>query len=214
MKWRVMSKLAGALRMNQAARTAPAVARNREPLLRVLRDTLPPSAVVLEIASGTGEHAVWFSHALPAVTWQPTDQDPEALQSISAWRDMTGLSNVLPPLPLDAAADVWPVGRADAVVAINMVHIAPWSATQGLIAGAARVLSAGGVLFLYGPFREGGVHTGAGNAAFDADLRAQNPSWGIRDLDDITALARRHGFEPPEHIAMPANNLSVVFRRH
>jgi SAM-dependent methyltransferase len=199
--------------MNQAARTAPAAARNCEPVLRVLRDVLPASAFVLEIASGTGEHAVWFSGALPAVTWQPTDQDPVALKSIAAWRDITGLPNVLPPLPLDAAAETWPVARADAVVAINMVHIAPWTVTQGLIAGAARVLSAGGLLFLYGPFREAGVHAGAGNAAFDADLRAQNPSWGIRDLDDITALASQHGFDAPERIAMPANNLSVVFRR-
>ena len=199
--------------MNQAAKTAPAVARNREPILRVLRNILPPSALVLEIASGTGEHAVWFSRALPAITWQPTDQDPEALKSITAWRDMTGLPNLLPPQSLDAAAEAWPVVQADAVIAINMVHIAPWAATQGLFAGAARVLSRGGLLFLYGPFREGNVHTSAGNSAFDADLRAQNSSWGIRDLADIAVLARRHGFEAPERIAMPANNLSVVFRR-
>jgi hypothetical protein len=198
---------------NQTAKTAPAVARNREPILRVLRIILPPSARVLEIASGTGEHAVWFSRALPAIIWQPTDQDPLALKSIAAWRDIAGLPNILPPLSLDATAETWPVAQADAVVAINMVHIAPWTATQGLIAGAARVLSAGGLLFLYGPFREGGVHTGTGNAAFDADLRAENASWGIRDLDDITALARRCGFTVPERIAMPANNLSVVLRR-
>ena len=174
--------------MNQAARTAPAAARNREPILRVLRDCLPPSVRVLEIASGTGEHAVWFCSALPRLTWQPTDQDPEALRSIAAWRDRMDLPNVLPPLPLDAAAETWPVAQADVVVAINMVHIARWAATQGLITGAARILSAGGLVFLYGPFREGGVHTSAGNAAFDAALRAQNPSWGIRDLDDITVL--------------------------
>jgi SAM-dependent methyltransferase len=199
--------------MNQAAKTAPAVARNREPILRVLRNILPPSALVLEIASGTGEHAVWFSRALPAITWQPTDQDPEALKSITAWRDMTGLPNLLPPQSLDAAAEAWPVVQADAVIAINMVHIAPWAATQGLFAGAARVLSRGGLLFLYGPFREGNVHTSDGNSAFDAELRAQNSSWGIRDLADIAVLAHRHGFEAPERIAMPANNLSVVFRR-
>jgi SAM-dependent methyltransferase len=199
--------------MKRAARSAPAAARNREPILRVLRDYLPRPALVLEIASGTGEHAVWFSSALPALTWQPTDHDPEALRSIAAWRDMSGPPNLLPPLRLDAAADTWPVAQADAVVAINMVHIAPWTATQGLIAGAARVLTQGGLLFLYGPFREGGMHTGAGNAAFDADLRARDPSWGIRDLDDIAALARLHGLMGPERIAMPANNLSVVFRR-
>ena len=198
---------------DQTAKMAPAVARNREPILQVLRIVLPPSARVLEIASGTGEHAVWFSRALPTITWQPTDQDPMALKSIAAWRDIAGLPNLLPPLSLDATAKTWPVAGADAVVAINMVHIAPWTATQGLIAGAARVLSAGGLLFLYGPFREGGVHTGTGNAAFDVNLRAENSSWGIRDLDDITALARRFGFTAPERMAMPANNLSVVFRR-
>ncbi len=199
--------------MNQAARSAPAAARNRAPILQVLRAILPQSALVLEVASGTGEHAVWFSQALPALTWQPTDQDPHALRSIAAWRDTTGLPNILPPLHLDAAAATWPVSQTDAVVAINLVHIAPWSTTQGLVAGAARVLNANGLLFLYGPFQEGGVHTGAGNAAFDASLRAQNPSWGIRNLDDITALARQHGFLAPERIVMPANNLSVVFRR-
>jgi SAM-dependent methyltransferase len=199
--------------MDQAARTAPAAARNREPILHVLRNCLPRSALVLEIASGTGEHAMWFSRALPAVTWQPTDQDPEALQSIAAWRDTAGLSNLLPPLQLDATAEIWPVEQADAVVAINMVHIAPWAATQGLIAGAARVLTSGGLLFLYGPFSEGGVHSTASNAAFDAALRARNPSWGVRDLNEITALALRHGLQAPERIAMPANNLSVVLRR-
>jgi SAM-dependent methyltransferase len=199
--------------MNQAARTAPAAARNREPILRVLRTCLPPTARVLEIASGTGEHAMWFSEALPSLEWQPTDCDPDALRSIAAWRETTNLPNLLPPLQLDVSAETWPVARADAVVAINMIHIAPWSATQGLIAGAARVLVPGGLLFFYGPFREGGVHTAPSNAVFDADLRAQNQSWGIRDLDDIAALAGGHGFEAPERIAMPANNLSVVFRR-
>jgi SAM-dependent methyltransferase len=199
--------------MNQAARSAPAATRNRDPILGVLRDHLPPSVWVLEIASGTGEHAVWFSRALPALTWQPTDQDEAALLSIAAWRDTAGLPNLLPPLHLDAAAATWPVAQADAVVAINLVHIVPWAITQGLIAGAARVLTPGGLLFLYGPFREKGVHTAAGNAAFDADLRARNSSWGVRDLDEITALALPLGLDVPERIAMPANNLSVVFRR-
>jgi SAM-dependent methyltransferase len=199
--------------MQQAARSAPAAARNREPILRVLRDTLPPLGRVLEIASGTGEHAVWFSRAFPDMTWQPTDHDPEALRSIAAWRDMKGPPNLLPPLSLDAAAQIWPVTNADAVVVINMIHIAPWSATQGLIAGASRILNPGGLLFFYGPFREGGVHTTASNAAFDADLQARDPSWGIRDLDEIKALASQHGIPMSERIAMPANNLSVVFRR-
>jgi SAM-dependent methyltransferase len=199
--------------MTSAARSAPAAARNREPILRVLRDRLPRRARVLEVASGTGEHAVWFSGALPEVTWQPTDRDPDALRSIAAWRDSACLPNLLPPLLLDAAADTWPVAEADAVVAINMIHIAPWAATRGLIAGAARVLTPNGLLYLYGPFREAGVHTGAGNSAFDADLRARDPSWGVRDLDEVAALAGRHGFMAPERIAMPANNLSVIFRR-
>ena len=179
----------------------------------MLRDYLPRPARVLEIASGTGKHAVWFSDELPELTWQPTDRDPEALRSIAAWRDSVTLPNLLPPLPLDAAAETWPVAQADAVVAINMIHIAPWAATQGIIAGAARVLTSGGLLYLYGPFREAGVHTGAGNEAFDAALRARDPSWGIRDLDEIAALASRRGFMAPERIAMPANNLSVIFRR-
>jgi SAM-dependent methyltransferase len=199
--------------MSGAARTAPAAARNREPIQQVLGECLPSPALVLEIASGTGEHAVWFSRALPTVTWQPTDRDPEALESIAAWRDTAGLPNLLPPLHLDATTAIWPVAEADAVVAINMVHIAPWNATEGLVAGAARVLGADGLLFLYGPFRECGTHTAASNAAFDQDLRARNPSWGVRDLDDIVALADRNGLKSLERIEMPANNLSVIFRR-
>lgn len=196
-----------------AARTAPAAARNREPILAVLRDLLPPRALVLEVASGTGEHAVWFSTALPGLTWQPTDRDAEALASIAAWRDQAGPPNLLPPLLLDASAEAWPVTGADAIIAINMIHIAPWHATLGLLAGAGRVLRPGGLLFLYGPFREGGVHTADSNAAFDADLRARDPSWGVRDLHEITTLALQHGLLPPERIPMPSNNLSVVFRR-
>jgi SAM-dependent methyltransferase len=199
--------------MNQVARSAPAAARNREPIHRVLHDHLPRPATVLEVASGTGEHAVWFSQAFPTVTWQPTDHDPEAISSIAAWRDTMGLPNVLPPLKLDVAANTWPVAQADAVIAINMIHIAPWSATLGLLAGAERVLPEGGLLFLYGPFREGGVHTTPSNAAFDADLRARDSSWGVRDLDEIAGHAARHGFAAPERIPMPANNLTVVFRR-
>jgi hypothetical protein len=199
--------------MNPAARSAPAAGRNRQPILDVLRDFLPRPGLVLEIASGTGEHAVWFSNALPGLTWQPTDRDEEALGSIAAWREMTRPPNLLPPLWLDASADTWPIARADAVVAINMIHIAPWAATVGLIAGAGRVLTQGRMLFLYGPFREAGVHTAGSNAAFDADLRARDPSWGIRDVDEIAALAIQHGLMPPERIPMPANNLSVVFRR-
>jgi len=200
--------------VNSAARSAPAAQRNRGPILQVLRQWLPATGLVLEIASGTGEHAVWFAGALPRMTWQPTDQDDAALASIDAWRETAGPPNLRPPLFLDAVTpDSWPVERADAVVAINMIHIAPWSATRGLMAGAARVLPAGGLLYLYGPFRQAGEPTAPSNIAFDADLRARDPAWGLRDLDEVIALASHHSFELIETVRMPANNLSVVFRR-
>src|SRR5215470_1763208 len=195
------------------ALTAPAVARNREPILAVLRRVLPERGRILEIASGSGEHGVYFAAALPGLTWQPSDPDAEARESIMAWRAATALPNVLPPLALDAAASHWPVTQIDAIVSINMIHIAPWAAAEGLLAGAARLLPAGGVLFLYGPFREHGGHTAPSNAAFDESLRARNRQWGVRDLDEVAALASRHGFALEERVAMPANNLSVVFRR-
>lgn len=202
-----------ALRLPPGALTAPAVARNREPILAVLRRVLPERGLVLEIASGSGEHAFYFAAALPRLTWQPTDQDTEARESIAAYRAAMELPNVLPPLALDAAASRWPVTQADAVVTINMIHIAPWAAAEGLMAGAERLLPEGGVLFLYGPFREHGQHTAPSNAAFDESLRARNREWGVRDLDEVTALAGRHGLALEERVAMPANNLSVVFRR-
>ena len=195
------------------ALTAPAVARNREPILAVLRRVLPERGLVLEIASGSGEHAVYFAAALPGLTWQPSDPDPEARESIAAYRAAMALPNVLPPLALDAAASRWPVTQADVIVTINMIHIAPWAAAEGLMAGAERLLPASGVLFLYGPFREHGRHTAPSNAAFDESLRARNREWGVRDLDEVAALASRHGFALEERVAMPANNLSVVFRR-
>ena len=202
--------------MSDALRTAPSVERNREPILDVLRDRLPPTAVVLEVASGTGEHAVFFASAMPDVTWQPTDRDAEALASIEAWRTQAGPTNLLAPVPLDASDPAsWPgvtPDAPDAIVSINMVHIAPWSATEGLMAGAARVLAPGGLLMLYGPFREGGTHIG-GNAAFDADLQARNPAWGVRDLEAVAAEAARHGLTLDERVAMPASNLVLVFVR-
>jgi SAM-dependent methyltransferase len=197
---------------NEALR-APATARNRDPILAVLRRVLPARGTVLEVASGTGEHAVHFAAALPGLTWQPSDPDPQARRSIAAWREASGLPNVLPPLPLDVAGPDWPAMQADAIVCINMIHIAPWRAAEGLVAGAARVLPPRGVLFLYGPYKEGGRHTAPSNEAFDADLRARDPEWGVRDLDDVKVLAARHGFDFTERVAMPANNLSVVFRR-
>ncbi len=196
------------------ARTAPAVERNRTPILDVLRETLPRSGLVLEIASGTGEHAVWFSRALPALNWQPTDLDPEALASIAAWREQHGPANLLAPLALDAASPAaWPVRQAAAVVAINMIHIAPWRAAEGLVSGAAGILPPGGALYLYGPFRDGAAALTPGNDAFDRDLRARDPAWGLRDIADVAALAGRHGLRLSERVSMPANNLSLVLRR-
>jgi SAM-dependent methyltransferase len=192
---------------------APAVARNRDPILAVLRQVLPQEGTVLEIASGSGEHAIYFAAGLPKLTWQPSDLDPLALESISAHRASVEMRNLNAPVELDVEATAWPITRADAVVCINMIHIAPWSAAEGLLAGAGRVLSPGGVLYLYGPFRESGRHRALSNAAFDASLRARNPDWGVRNLSEVTDLAVSNGFELIERIAMPANNLSVVFRR-
>jgi len=191
----------------------PHVPRNRDPILDVLRLILPPKGLVLEVASGSGEHAAYFAQNLRALDWQPSDPDQEALASATAHRAEASLPNLLPPLPLDVTAAQWPVDRADTVICCNMIHIAPWAACEGLIAGAARVLAAGGLLYLYGPYKIGGRHTAPTNQAFDERLRAQNPAWGIRDLDDVTALAARHGFALAETVSMPANNLSVIFRR-
>jgi SAM-dependent methyltransferase len=191
----------------------PHVARNREPILEILRRILPPHGFGLEVASGSGEHAVYFAERLPALHWQPTDPDPQALDSIAAHRAAGGAPNLLPPLQLDVHTERWPAERADAIVCCNMIHIAPWSACAGLIAGAARVLPAGGILYLYGPYKIDGRHTAPSNEAFDAQLRNQNAAWGIRNLADVQALADRHGFGLAQTVAMPANNLSVIFRR-
>jgi len=194
------------------ALTAPAVARNRDAILAVLRRVLPAEATVLEIASGSGEHAIHIAAALPGLTWFPSDPEPEARRSIAAHTRLARLTNIRPPLALDARASAWPVGRADAVICINMIHIAPWSATEGLMAGAGRVLTGTGLLFLYGPFREGGQHSAESNAAFDASLRARDQEWGVRDLESVADLAARYGFVMAERVAMPANNTSLIFR--
>jgi SAM-dependent methyltransferase len=196
-----------------AALTSPAALRNRGPILDVLRRVLPATGTVLEIASGSGEHAVHFAAALPQLSWQPSDVAEDALASIAAYRTAAGLTNLLPPIELDVTLPAWPVARADAIVSLNMIHIAPWSAAVGLFAGANRLLAPGAVLYLYGPFREDGRHTAPSNAAFDASLRSRNPEWGVRDLGEVAALAADHGLQFEERIAMPANNLSVVFRR-
>jgi hypothetical protein len=196
------------------ALSSPATARNRDPILTVLRTRLPSQGFVLEIAAGAGEHAVYNAAALPGLTWQPTDPNPEARASIAAWRDQAALPNLLPPLSLNAAdSDTWPVSRADAIVNINMIHISPWRAAEGLMTGAGRLLPPGGGLFLYGPYIERDVDTAPSNLAFDQSLRARNPDWGIRHLDDVTALAAQHGLALSERIAMPANNLVVIFRK-
>jgi SAM-dependent methyltransferase len=192
---------------------APAVARNREPILAVLRRVLPATGIVLEVASGSGEHAAFFAAALTGVTWQPSDPDSRARASIAAFCETASAPNLLPPVALDAAAPDWPITRAAAIVCINMIHISPWSACEGLMAGAGRVLPPGGVLYLYGPYKEAGRHTAPSNEAFDADLRARDRRWGVRDLGEVTALARRHGLTQQETVVMPANNRSVVFRR-
>ena len=197
-----------------AARTSPSTAHNREPILEVLRPRLPAAGAVLEIAAGAGEHAAYFAAALPGLSWRPTDPDPEALASIAAWRDHAGLANLAEPARLDASdPDTWPAGIVDAVVNINMIHISPWAAAEGLAAGAGRVLAASGMLFLYGPYVEAGVPTAPSNLAFDQSLKSRDPAWGLRRLDTVTDLAARHGLELVERIAMPANNLSLVFRR-
>ena len=190
-------------------RQASAVARNRDPILDVLRPHLPTRGLVLEVASGTGEHIAHFAEALPHLTFQPSDPNADARASIDAWAK--DLANVRPALALDAAAEDWPIARADAILCINMIHIAPWQAAIGLIRGAARVLPPNGTLFLYGPYFRPGVVPAPGNTAFDRDLRARNPAWGLRDLEAVAMLAAQHGFSPPQIVEMPANNLSLVF---
>jgi SAM-dependent methyltransferase len=191
-------------------RTAPAAERNKEPILGVLKRVLPEHGLVLEVASGSGQHVVHFARALPALQWQPTELDPDMLPSITDWIEAEQLANVRAPLLLNVGKP-WPIDRADAVVCINMIHISPWQATLDLISGAARVLDPGGVLFLYGPYRRFGTHTAPSNEAFDADLRARNPQWGVRDLEAVEAVAQQQGFALKDVVAMPANNFSVAF---
>lgn len=194
-------------------RSAPHVARNAGPIAGVLAEVLPERGLALEIASGTGEHALHFAQAFPKLLWQPSDPEPAALRSIEAWRAEAGLFNLLPPVSLDARAADWPVERADAILCINMIHISPWSATLGLMRGAARLLGAGAPLYLYGPYRQAEVEIAPSNEAFDADLRVRDPDWGLRDLADVVAEAEAQGFALEGVTPMPANNLSVVLRK-
>jgi SAM-dependent methyltransferase len=196
----------------QDRRSAPAVARNRDAILQVLQSVLPPAGLVLEIASGTGEHAIHFARALPALQWQPSDPSPEARRSITAWITAEPLPNIRSPIDLNAEDRLEAVDRADAILCINMLHISPWSATEGLMRGAARLLTPGAPLCLYGPFKRSNHELAPSNRAFDVDLRQRDPRWGLRDLDAVTACARTHGLALDRVVAMPANNLMAIFR--
>lgn len=207
---------------------APATQRNREPILEVLLQVLPATGTVLEVSSGTGEHAAYFAPRLHPRLWIPSDPNPLARDSIAAWRESCSTDNLYPPLAIDASDPVWLLERDElpeslygidfrrdpivAIANINMIHIAPWSACLGLMAGARRILPPGGILYLYGPFKQAGKHTAPSNAAFDENLQLQNPEWGVRDLDDVVAAARKENLSLVETYAMPANNLSVIFQ--
>lgn len=187
--------------------------RNKDPILNVLKEVLPDRGVVLEIASGTGQHAVHFATTLSGIEWQPSDIDPDLRASVAAWRDEARLANLLEPIHLDVTADPWPVTEAAAIVNANMIHIAPWEACTGLLDGAGRILPEGGILYMYGPYKIGGKHTAPSNEQFDQSLRARDASWGIRNLDDVALEARRRGLHLIKTQQMPANNLSVVYRK-
>lgn len=199
--------------MNDARMHAPASERNRAPILEVLRRVLPAEGMVLEISSGSGQHAVYFGARLPGLVWQPSDPSPEARASIAAWIAAEGAENVRPPLDLDVTRRPWPVHGADAIVNINMIHIAPWSACEALLEGAASLLAVGAPLVMYGPYKRGGAHTAQSNAAFDESLHSRNPAWGVRDLDEVATLAHGLGLALEQVVEMPANNLTVVYRR-
>ena len=200
--------------MRDARRSAPAALRNREPIAQVLREWLPESGLVLEVASGTGEHAVHFARAFPELEWQPSDVEPESLESIRSWRAEAALPNLREPLLLDAADPAWPIARADALLNINMVHISPWSSAIGLLEGAARVLGRPGApLILYGPWLSDRLETAPSNLGFDSDLKSRNPAWGLRKVEDFAAEAAARSFQLVDQRQMPANNLMLLFRK-
>ncbi|GJH17770.1 DUF938 domain-containing protein [Caballeronia novacaledonica] len=198
---------------NAVRRRAPAAERNRDAILSVLARVLPRSGVVLEIASGTGQHAVHCAAALPGIAWQPSDPDADARDSIAAWRAHAGLANLNTPLALDVLNNDWGIGNVAAIVCINMIHIAPWEAAESLFRGAGARLASGGVLYLYGPYRRNGAHTAPSNEAFDQQLRERDPRWGVRDMEAVAALGEKAGLTLVETVAMPANNFSVVFEK-
>lgn len=196
-----------------ARETSPSPERNKQPILDVLARVLPPRGLVLEIGSGTGQHVAHFAAASPALTFQPSEMDAERHASIAGWVAASGVSNVKRPLAIDVTLSPWPVAAADAIVCINVIHIAPWSATLALMAGAGSILPAGGVLATYGPYLRGGAHTAPSNEAFDASLRAHDPRWGVRDLDQVADAARKEGLALEEVVPMPANNFTLVWRK-
>lgn len=196
-----------------AANHAPATDRNRDPILAVLRRVCVSPGCLLEIASGTGQHAAYFAAALPHLQFQTSDRDDSGFASVLAWSAEANAPNLLPPIVVDAAAPTWPIERAEYVFCANMIHIAPREAMLGLVAGAGRVLPPGGTLVLYGPYKVGGRHTADSNAAFDESLRARDPRWGVRDLEDLVRCANEHGFALVESITMPANNLTLVLKK-
>ncbi len=198
---------------------APAALRNQEPILKVLKDCLPEGGTILEIASGTGQHATYFIKHMPNHFWQPSDPDEKSRNSISAWWWEVQLNNILPPLDINTQDDVWAIENIElplpvsAVVCINMTHISPWDATVGLLNGAARILPEGGIVYLYGPYRIDGEHTAPSNELFDISLRAQNPNWGIRNLNEVTKVAAEQGLSLIKTVPMPANNLSIIYEK-
>jgi SAM-dependent methyltransferase len=195
---------------------SPSAARNLGPILQVLEPNLPKQGLVLEIASGTGQHAVAFAQALPHLTFQPSDPDPMARASIEAWRAEVGAENLLPPMAIDVMRDGWweaVDGPVAALVAINLVHISPWVATEGLFAGAGRLVARGGLVYLYGAYKRDGWHTAPSNEAFDASLRRTDPSWGVRDMADVAAVAKKNGIVLKDVVPMPTNNFSLIFRK-
>ena len=199
--------------MTDARQYAPATLRNRDFILGILRDVLPTKGLVLEIASGSGEHVVHFARNFPNLVFQPSDREPDALQSVAAWVKATRVTNVRAPAVLDASQSPWPIASADGIICINMIHISPWGATLGLVRGAAAILPSTAPFYLYGPFKREGVATSPSNQAFDRSLRQREPIWGLRDLEAVAAVAQSVGFSVPTITEMPANNLSVVFRR-
>ena len=194
-------------------KTWPAALRNAEPIAEVLRRVLDSQSSVLEIASGTGQHAAYFVRSMPEIRWQPTDYDAASLASIEEWRLEVASENLRAPIRIDVCEAQWPVDSADVVFCANMIHIAPWECCLGLLRGASRVLASGGACLLYGPFIVDDTPTAASNTAFDQSLRSRNPEWGIRELSAVQAAALACGFELEETIPMPANNLTLVFRR-